>query len=68
MPAPTDTIRVEKGTPTDEELAALALVLMARTAAAPAAGDEPPAPTPRWQPPGHAMARSWRHTTPAGQP
>ncbi|MGI5456693.1 acyl-CoA carboxylase epsilon subunit [Streptomyces sp. CA-249302] len=57
---PADAIRVERGKPTDEELAALALVLMARSCGA--TGEEEPThcPTAPWQVPGHRVARSWR--------
>ncbi|MCI3278972.1 acyl-CoA carboxylase epsilon subunit [Streptomyces cylindrosporus] len=62
-PDPADAIRVERGKPTDEELAALALVLMARSCGAPDEFDEEEArhcPTAPWQVPGHRVARSWR--------
>ncbi|MFE6984861.1 acyl-CoA carboxylase epsilon subunit [Streptomyces griseus] len=61
----TDTIRVEKGTPSAEELAALAAVLLARTG--PADGDPKPhqhRTTARWRRPERSHRspgpRSWR--------
>ncbi|MFF8405632.1 acyl-CoA carboxylase subunit epsilon [Streptomyces sp. NPDC015684] len=56
-------VRVEKGTPTQEELAALIAVLLSRSAGAAAQEDASPAPT-RWRRPeqaaGHRTPRSWR--------
>ncbi|WP_327429435.1 MULTISPECIES: acyl-CoA carboxylase epsilon subunit [unclassified Streptomyces] len=58
---PADTIRVERGVPTDEELAALALVLMARSCGSSGEEETPQhCPTAPWRVPGHRVARSWR--------
>ncbi|MFI6358573.1 acyl-CoA carboxylase subunit epsilon [Streptomyces sp. NPDC050743] len=56
-------VRVEKGTPTEEELAALIAVLLSCSAGAAAEEDVSPAP-PRWRRPeqaaDHRTPRSWR--------
>ncbi|WP_331765277.1 acyl-CoA carboxylase subunit epsilon (plasmid) [Streptomyces sp. NBC_01384] len=62
---PADTIRVVKGAPTEEELAALAVVLLARSAAQePVQPGLPHRPSARWRRPdrvhGHRVPRSWR--------
>ncbi|MEU6056507.1 acyl-CoA carboxylase subunit epsilon [Streptomyces xanthochromogenes] len=50
--ASRDVLRVEKGSPTPEELAALTAVLLSRTAAAENPGPaHPPASRARWQRP-----------------
>ncbi|MBT2488548.1 acyl-CoA carboxylase subunit epsilon [Streptomyces sp. ISL-96] len=56
--------RVERGVPTEEETAALAVVLLMRLSGAPSATEEPvPAPA-DWRSPdrahGHRAPRSWR--------
>ncbi|MFC7266009.1 acyl-CoA carboxylase subunit epsilon [Streptomyces lutosisoli] len=65
MPASSNTpnicaFRVEKGTPTQEEVAALALVLMARAGQTSHSDATPLPPVARWQVTGHQVARSWR--------
>ncbi|MGH3783299.1 MAG: acyl-CoA carboxylase subunit epsilon [Pseudonocardiaceae bacterium] len=55
-------LRIVRGEPSDEELAALIMVL----AALPNAGAEPPAPRSAWADPAHrlhtpALGRQWRH-------
>jgi hypothetical protein len=62
-------IRVEKGHPTEEELAALTLVLLTRAADTPGGEEPPEPPSARWRPPGHGVPRSWRVTpAPVHQP
>ncbi|MFD5342476.1 acyl-CoA carboxylase epsilon subunit [Streptomyces anulatus] len=51
----TDTIRVEKGAPSAEELAALAAVLLARTGPAGGAGDGGELPSQQ-----HRTTAQWR--------
>jgi len=54
----TAPIRVEKGEATDEELAALAVLLLSRTAMA---GPEPSTPgTTSWRPHGFHAPHSWQ--------
>ncbi|WP_158239062.1 acyl-CoA carboxylase subunit epsilon [Streptomyces barkulensis] len=72
-PSPPDTgpralVRVERGTPTDDELAALVVALMARASRAePAEGEEERRHRARWRRPervtGHRAPRSWRDET-----
>lgn len=58
-------VRVEKGRPTEEELAALIAVLLSRSARTQASEEEDAVPGPaRWRRPehasGHRTPRSWR--------
>ncbi|MFP8887420.1 acyl-CoA carboxylase epsilon subunit [Streptomyces mangrovi] len=75
-PPPPDTgprvlVRVERGAPTDDELAALVVALMARAShtsgAEPAEGEEERRHRARWRRPervtGHRAPRSWRDET-----
>ncbi|MBJ6640824.1 MULTISPECIES: acyl-CoA carboxylase epsilon subunit [unclassified Streptomyces] len=58
--SPTPPIRVEKGQATDEELAALAVLLLSRTALA-GAGTEPGSPgTTSWRPHAYHAPHSWQ--------
>ena len=55
----TAELRIVRGTPTDEELAALTAVLIAASGAA-AAEARPELPVRgRWNDPAHALRRSW---------
>lgn len=63
-----DLVRIEKGAPTDEEIAALTVALLTRSAALPAE-EALPEHRARWQrlerARGHRTPRSWRGERPA---
>ncbi|MGW0207857.1 acyl-CoA carboxylase epsilon subunit [Streptomyces sp. NPDC003233] len=60
--SPTPPIRVEKGQATDEELAALAVLLLSRGALA-GAGAEPSSPgTTSWRPHAFHAPHSWQRS------
>ncbi|MEU1406472.1 acyl-CoA carboxylase subunit epsilon [Streptomyces sp. NPDC005728] len=60
--SPTAPIRVEKGEATEEELAAIAVLLLSRTALA-GSGPEPSSPgTTSWRPPAFHAPHSWQRS------
>ncbi|WP_063764939.1 acyl-CoA carboxylase epsilon subunit [Streptomyces aureus] len=60
-------VRIVKGEPLDEELAALTAVLLARADALPGVSDtaDEEGPPARWRPVGYASPVSWHRAVPA---